>query len=169
MLAVHDYMVNQGVINDEDKHTRIPGIWEKVGTLYNLPMLDEREDSIMNDPPDDNGEPVELYSPFSLPEDEYGDLMFAKRLDPDGSSSPAYAASVRESTVAEIDGPGSSPAPGRRSGRTVRTPARGRRVSEMQNDESIDEENTRPRKVARKAQAKRGRGGSYARRAARRR
>ena len=83
MLAIHDYMTSQGVVNPADEHTKIPGIWEKLGSLYNLPILDDREDSIMNDLPDENGETVELYSPFKLPEDEYGAKMFARRLDPD--------------------------------------------------------------------------------------
>jgi MRG-binding protein len=134
MLAIHDYMTSQGVINPNDEHTKIPGIWEKLASLYNLPILDEREDSIMNDLPDENGELVETYCPFSLPEDEYGAKMFARRLDPDGSRSPDEEPSRRESTVADTDEPGSSPAPGRRSGRNARTPARGPRVSKLQHE-----------------------------------
>lgn len=127
-------MISQGVINPNDEHTKIPGIWEKLASLYNLPILDEREDSIMNDLPDENGELVETYCPFSLPEDEYGAKMFARRLDPDGSRSPDEEPSRRESTVADTDEPGSSPAPGRRSGRNARTPARGPRVSKLQHE-----------------------------------
>ena len=133
MLAIHDYMISQGVVNPADEHTKIPGIWEKLGSLYNLPILDDREDSIMTDLPDENGETVELYSPFKLPEDEYGAKMFARRLDPDGSRSPEDP-SRRESTVADTDEPGSSPAPGRRSGRNARTPGRGARVSELRHE-----------------------------------
>jgi MRG-binding protein len=134
MLAIHDYMTSQGVINPTDEHTKIPGIWEKLGSLYKLPVLDDREDSTMNDLPDENGEVFELYSPFSLPEDEYGAKMFARRLDPNGSKSPDEGPSRRESTVAGTDEPGSSPAPGRRSGRNARTPARGARVSKLQHE-----------------------------------
>jgi MRG-binding protein len=134
MLAIHDYMTSQGVVNPSDEHTKIPGIWEKLGSLYNLPILDDREDSIMNDLPDESGEVAELYSPFSLPEDEYGAKMFARRLDPDGSKSPDEDPSRRESTVADTDEPGSSPAPGRRSGRKARTPARAARVSKLQHE-----------------------------------
>ena len=133
MLAIHDYMISQGVVNPADEHTKIPGIWEKLGSLYNLPILDDREDSIMNDLPDENGETVELYSPFSLPEDEYGAKMFARRLDPEGSRSPEDP-SRRESTVADTDEPGSSPAPGRRPGRNARTPGRGARLSELRHE-----------------------------------
>ncbi len=134
MLAIRDYMIGQGVVNPDQEHTKIPGIWEKLGSLYNLPILDEREDSIMNDLPDDDGEPIELYSPFSLPEDEYGDLMFAKRLNEDGSESPKRDPSMHESTVADTDEPDCSPAPGRRATRNTRTPVRGSRVSKMQNE-----------------------------------
>jgi MRG-binding protein len=134
MLAIHDYMTSQGVINPNDEHTKIPGIWEKLASLYNLPILDDREDSIMNDLPNENGEVVETYCPFSLPEDEYGAKMFARRLDPDGSRSPDPGASRRESTVADTDEPGSSPAPGRRAGRNARTPARGPRLSKLQHE-----------------------------------
>jgi MRG-binding protein len=134
MLAIHDYMISQGVVNPADEHTKIPGIWEKLGSLYNLPILDDREDSIMNDLPNENGETVELYSPFSLPEDEYGAKMFARRLDPEGSRSPEEEPSRRESTVADTDEPGSSPAPGRRSGRNARTPGRSSRVSELRHE-----------------------------------
>lgn len=134
MIAIHDYMISQGVVNPNDAHTSIRGIWEKLGTLYNLPVLDEREDSIMNDLANEDGEIVELYSPFSLPEEEYGAMMFARRLDPNGTNSPDLAPSRRESTIADTDEPGSSPAPGKRSGRSVRTPARGGRVSRLQNE-----------------------------------
>ena len=134
MIAIHDFMTNQGVINPSDEHTRISGIWEKLGKLYNLPILDDREDSIMNDIPDDNGQIAELYSPFTLPEEEYGALMFERRLDPNGSKSPDQDLSRRESTVADTDELGSSPAPGRRSGRTFRTPAKAGRVSKLQKE-----------------------------------
>ena len=127
-------MISQGVVNPSDEHTKIPGLWKKLGLLYNLPLLDEREDSIMNSLPDENGEVVETYGPFSLPEDEYGDLMFAKRLDPNGSASPELEFSRRESTIADTDEPGSSPAPGRRFGRNIRPPARGSRASKLQQE-----------------------------------
>ena len=197
MLTIHNYMTQQGVVNPEDEHTRIAGIWEKLGSLYNLPILDEREDLIMSDLPDDNGNVVELYCPFSLPEAEYGDLMFAKRLKPDGSSSPPAEWTVYETTMGDMDEPESSPAPGRRSGRAGQTPAHGRRVSKLQSevessrrtskassiqeseaaehdeaeseeeeDATEDEEEPRPRKAARRGNARKG--GTTSRRAPKR-
>ena len=42
MLAISEYMKSQGYAPANEEHTRIPGIWKKLGTLYNLPALDER-------------------------------------------------------------------------------------------------------------------------------
>lgn len=49
----------------------------------------------------------ERYCPFELPYDEYGDMMFERRLAMEGSSSPVtsrLAESRRGSTVADTDG-----------------------------------------------------------------
>lgn len=42
ILAISDHMKSQGYAPANDQHTRIPGIWKKLGLLYNLPALDER-------------------------------------------------------------------------------------------------------------------------------
>lgn len=42
MTNIYEFMRDSGVINPNDKHTAIPGIWAKLGSLYNLPALDER-------------------------------------------------------------------------------------------------------------------------------
>ncbi|KAK2764318.1 hypothetical protein FQN54_009010 [Arachnomyces sp. PD_36] len=137
MLAISEHMKSQGYASPSEEHTRIPGIWRKLGTLYNLAPLDERE-SYIPDPTDDSDPSKELYCPFELPEDEFGDMMFARRLAPDGFSSPPMSinrSSVRASTVADTDEPRSSPAPTRRGGRTkkpaTRTTARGTRSSKL--------------------------------------
>lgn len=94
---------------------------------------------------EDNG----LYCPFELPVEEYGEMMFDRRLAPDSMSSPPMSlagGSVRGSTAAETDGmlytacshgmlayltntstaePRSSPVPPRARGR----PTRGTRQS----------------------------------------
>lgn len=65
-----------------------------------------------------DGDPAEQpFSPFSLPEDDYWDMMFAKRLAPEGTSSPPLLshqlsgvsfesgrAARRYSTVDDTDG-----------------------------------------------------------------
>jgi MRG-binding protein len=126
MLAISEYMKSQGYAPASEEHTRIPGIWKKLEHLYNLPALDERvsctqvffrklipllirhdcsqEDSIITegDASDDSE-----YCPFELPHDEFGDLMFAKRLAAERSESPdtsTHRGSRRGSTVADTDG-----------------------------------------------------------------
>lgn len=42
MLAIADYLKSQGYAPSSAEHMRIPGIWKKLGTLYNLEALDER-------------------------------------------------------------------------------------------------------------------------------
>lgn len=103
----------------------------KLGSLYNLPVLDEREDSILHSSSDENGSPGELYYPYNLPDTEYDIMKFDKRINLDGSKSPALLSSRRESTIADTDEPGSSPVPGRRRGRATR---RGGRVSKLQQE-----------------------------------
>lgn len=132
MIAISEFMKSQGYAPSNAEHTRIPGIWKKLGTLYNLPALDERvrrsqasiliednnmllsltkntwllqEDSLLTDPSDDPEASKELYCPFELPEDEYGELMFERRLAMEGSSvASGQADSRRGSTVADTDG-----------------------------------------------------------------
>ncbi|KAL5049672.1 chromatin modification-related protein EAF7-domain-containing protein [Aspergillus fruticulosus] len=134
MVAISEFMKSQGYAPSHAEHTRIPGIWKKLGTLYNLPALDEREDSLITDVSDDV-EGKEVYCPFELPEDEYGDLMFERRLAMEGSPSPVpsgHSESRRGSTVADIDEPRSSPVPsrGRKPGRG-RPAGRGTRSSRL--------------------------------------
>ncbi|KAE8148934.1 chromatin modification-related protein EAF7-domain-containing protein [Aspergillus avenaceus] len=137
MIAIAEFMKSQGYAPAHAEHTRIPGIWKKLETLYNLPALDEREDSLITDITDDTDGSKELYCPFELPEDEYGELMFERRLAMEGSVSPehsTHAESRRGSTVADTDEPRSSPAPsrGRKPGRGGRQSTRGARASRLQ-------------------------------------
>lgn len=49
----------------------------------------------------------ELYCPFELPDEEYGDMMFERRLNPDGSPTPSENGrdtSRRPSTGVDTDG-----------------------------------------------------------------
>ncbi|KAF9883725.1 hypothetical protein FE257_003017 [Aspergillus nanangensis] len=140
MIAISEFMKSQGYAPFHSEHTRIPGIWKKLGTLYNLPALDEREDSLITDTSDDvenSKESKELYCPFELPDDEYGGMMFERRLAMEGSASPDHspgAESRRGSTVADTDEPRSSPAPsrGRKPSRGGRPSTRGTRSSRLQ-------------------------------------
>ncbi|KAI9718588.1 MAG: hypothetical protein M1812_004039 [Candelaria pacifica] len=90
MIAISQQLRNHGYTSQQDSHTKIPGIWEKLGTLYNLEALDERDNSLAEEDAEEEGEPAKAaYFPFELPEEDYGDLMFDRRLAPDGSSSPS--------------------------------------------------------------------------------
>jgi MRG-binding protein len=42
MLAISEYLRSQGYAPYSADHMRIPGIWKKLGSLYNLEALDER-------------------------------------------------------------------------------------------------------------------------------
>jgi len=42
MIAISENLRNHGYTSSHDDHTRIPGIWEKLNSLYNLEALDER-------------------------------------------------------------------------------------------------------------------------------
>lgn len=100
----------------------------------------------------------DMYCPFELPDEEYGEMMFDRRLAMESSTSPVSrpAESRRGSTVADTDGkffqllflffislkltapvviePRSSPAPsrGRKSNRPSRPSTRGTRSSKLQ-------------------------------------
>ncbi|KAJ5351438.1 hypothetical protein N7452_000412 [Penicillium brevicompactum] len=146
MLAISDYLKSQGYAPSTAEHMRIPGIWKKLSSLYNLEALDERashsirEDSVITDANDDDDKSSEMYCPFELPYDEYGDMMFERRLAMEDSLSPVAsrtsraAESRRGSTVADTDEPRSSPAPsrGRNSNRSARPSTRGTRSTRLQ-------------------------------------
>ena len=45
LLALHQDMLNSGHIHPKNEHTKPAGIWRKLETLYDLGILDEREDA----------------------------------------------------------------------------------------------------------------------------
>ncbi|KAH8804729.1 chromatin modification-related protein EAF7-domain-containing protein [Xylogone sp. PMI_703] len=71
MIAISEYLRNHGYNPEIHEHTRIPGIWEKVGTLYNLPIIDERENSF-----DYEDDVEQKFLEFKLPEADFEDLMW---------------------------------------------------------------------------------------------
>ncbi|KAF8476858.1 chromatin modification-related protein EAF7-domain-containing protein [Kalaharituber pfeilii] len=84
MLAIEQMMRNHGV---SDSHTNAEGIWKKLNTLYNLEGLDEREDM-----EDESDSPT--WTEFKLPEEDFGELMAARRLNPEGTASPGHMMDV---------------------------------------------------------------------------
>lgn len=71
MIALSEHLRNHGYDPTAEKHTRIPGIWQKLRTLYSLDILDERENSFDYEDGDDK------YLEFQLPKD-YEETMFNK-------------------------------------------------------------------------------------------
>ena len=87
MIAISENLRNHGYTSPADDHTRPPGIWKKLGGLYNLEALDEREDGFGY--PGQSDVTKEPFVDFDLPDEEYWDMTFARRLAPAGTSSPA--------------------------------------------------------------------------------
>lgn len=52
MIALSEHLRNHGYNPEIDQHTRIPGIWSKLRTLYTLPIIDDRENSFEYEEPD---------------------------------------------------------------------------------------------------------------------
>lgn len=81
MLSIHNNMRSHGYVTDETPHTRIPGLWDRLQSLYDLRALDERENAYaFHDTPDPH-DAAEAYnlSEFTLPEEDFGELLWQKR------------------------------------------------------------------------------------------
>lgn len=79
-------------------------LWILARANIYLIIRNEQEDSLITDTAEDS---KEFYCPFELPQDEYGELMFERRLAMEGTASPdpsTHAGSRRGSTVADTDG-----------------------------------------------------------------
>ena len=66
-----------------------------------------QEDAVITDTSDDAENAKDLYCPFELPDDEFGEMMWDRRFAKEGSSSPPgslRAESRRGSTVPDTDG-----------------------------------------------------------------
>lgn len=94
MVSIALDLHSHGYATPSSEHTRIPGIWSKLEQLYDLEILDERENvntlAAYTDPLDPDGEGEETPG-FELPETEFGDLMWSRRFlpsDAERSSSP---------------------------------------------------------------------------------
>ena len=69
MIAISEHLRNHGYDPTIEQHTRIPAIWQKLRTMYDLDIIDDRENYI--DDPDQ-------FMEFELPEDDFEDMMFMK-------------------------------------------------------------------------------------------
>jgi len=71
MVALSEHLRNHGYDPTVEKHTRIPGIWEKLRTIYNLDIIDDRENSF-------EYEDQEKFLEFKLPEEDYDEPTFMR-------------------------------------------------------------------------------------------
>lgn len=85
MISIHADMRSHGFATEDAPHTRIPGIWAKLHDLFDLDVLDERENAYLfgeeADPAD--AEEAGAIPEFGLPEDEFGEMMWHKRFRDD--------------------------------------------------------------------------------------
>ncbi|KAI5463286.1 chromatin modification-related protein EAF7-domain-containing protein [Mariannaea sp. PMI_226] len=80
MIAISEHLRNHGFDPDLYQHTRIPFIWQKLRSYYNLEVIDERENF-------DEDETEDRYVEFTLPRKQFFDLMIA-RAPADPSEAP---------------------------------------------------------------------------------
>lgn len=108
MIAISEHLRNHGFDPDHYKHTRIPFIWQKLRTYYNLDMIDERENF------EDEDEPEDKYKEFSLPRADFYEAMMQRAIaDPsEAPTSPAQLdldAEVKAPAVAAAPAAASTP------------------------------------------------------------
>jgi MRG-binding protein len=135
MIALSEHLRNHGYDPTVEKHTRIPGIWEKLKTLYALDIIDDRENSF-------EYEDTDKYLEFKLPEEDYDEPTFMKgkrRTESETPSSPPRLGrspspqgikkrkrgdimkNTRASTVDDTDEPRTSPAASPPAAKPTRT------------------------------------------------
>lgn len=71
MIAISEHLRNHGFDPDVYRHTRIPNIWKKLRTYYDLDIIDEREYF-------DDDESDQKYVDFSLPRSDFLDSMMRR-------------------------------------------------------------------------------------------
>lgn len=100
MLAISEQMRNHGFDPDVLPHTRIPGIWAKLRTFWDLERADEVDNSI-DYITDENYD--RRFKDFELPWNQFGDLILdrMKASDSDAPTSPAQWNSDAESAKSE--------------------------------------------------------------------
>ncbi|KAI9672543.1 MAG: hypothetical protein M1817_003309 [Caeruleum heppii] len=140
MIAIAQYIRQHTQVGPEDDHLRIPGIWRKLSSLYNLAAIDERENSIF-EPDEETDDPTkEPFHPFSLPEDDFGDAMWDARLAPAGSSSSPALLEMQELSSTKTRG---------RSGRSGSGTGRASTVEDTEEEARSSPLPTRARRVGR--------------------
>jgi MRG-binding protein len=107
MMAIAKDFQSHGYTAPNIEHTRPSGIWDKLESLYDLEVLNERENHHMgiSNTPSEEAQSAEEQAAieeeteegednpwrrrdFGLPDEDFEELAFAKRLDSDRESSP---------------------------------------------------------------------------------
>ncbi|KAF7907818.1 hypothetical protein BELL_0394g00050 [Botrytis elliptica] len=95
MIALSEHLRNHGYDPRVERHTRIPGIWEKLRTCYNLDVIDDRENSF-----DYEEDTEDRFPEFTLPDEEYGEMCFmrGKRTNEELSEAPSSPSRLMETS-----------------------------------------------------------------------
>jgi MRG-binding protein len=95
IISIHASMTSHGFATEKAPHTRIPGIWKKLHTLYDLDVLDARENDFLFADEPDPLDPAEARAipDFALPEDDFGELMWRARFRDDDDTADEVASS----------------------------------------------------------------------------
>ncbi|KAH7328153.1 chromatin modification-related protein EAF7-domain-containing protein [Stachybotrys elegans] len=134
MIAISEHLRNHGFDPDIYQHTRIPYIWEKLRTYYNLDIIDEREYF-------DDDESEDKYVDFSLPGEEFLETMVQRRLA-DTSEAPTSPPQLELS-------PEPSTAPRKRKRADTLTKVRGSSVADTEDGTDAQSPASRPTRSSR--------------------
>lgn len=154
MIAISEHLRNHGFDPDYYQHTRIPHIWQKLKTYYNLDIIDERENF-------DDDEPEDRYTEFRLPMADFYESMMQRVLadpseaptsppefNPDPSSSPPKkrkrgdtVSRTRGASREDTEEAADSRSPAARSTRGSRGRTRAASRSKAERAETTEEEN----------------------------
>jgi len=136
MIAISEHLRNHGFDPDYYTHTRIPFIWQKLRTLYNLDIIDDREntfDYLEDESFDDR------YLDFSLRGPDFHDMMLQRAEASEAGTSPPQLdlspsptpkkrkrgdAKARASTVDDTEEGTDVPSPAHKSARSARSQKR---------------------------------------------
>lgn len=86
MIAISEHLRNHGFDPEAHPHTRIPYIWEKLRTFYNLETVDDRENNM------DFGEDEKYedrYLEFRLRGPDFEQMMLQRAVASDAATSPS--------------------------------------------------------------------------------
>lgn len=154
MIAISEHLRNHGIDPDIHQHTRIPFIWQKLKSYYNLDFIDERENF-------DDEESEDRYVEFSLPQSEYMEVMLRRAINdsseaatspPELELSPspvpdrqkkrkrARTSSKGRAASADDTEDGATDAPSPRGKTTRRSTGRTRAASKVEKAETTEEE-----------------------------